>query len=72
MKKLLVTTAILSLLSAQAFAQEAVTGTAGTSGGFLGTTHSNESETYHFAINYLNTLTGVSHSLDPQEGNIPG
>jgi len=29
-------------------------------------------EVHHFAINYLNTITGISDAVDPQEGNIPG
>lgn len=29
-------------------------------------------ETIHFAIEYKNTRTGHSMSIDPQEGNIPG
>jgi len=31
-----------------------------------------DDQVHHFTINYLNTLTGISHSVDPQEGNIPG
>jgi hypothetical protein len=28
-------------------------------------------DTYRFYINYLNTITGTTVSIDPQEGNIP-